>query len=210
MISRAEYWVPGNDAYPHNAGRLVMQEFPPEYYPWAETQLQQATAISPQNLYAWMDLGSFYLLWATSVEEIDGSEHLGKAQAAIEQGLKINGTYPFLLRELGQIHGALGHLDSAGKYLEESILLDQTDAFSYLALGNVRLSQDRHDDAALAFMYARDLAPELPAPVLGLARTYLADARCDDAYSALQTLSTLDTEGLSVLEAVLQCLQTQD
>ena len=82
---------------------------------------------------------------------------------------------------MGQVYLAAGRYQEAEATLRRVVMLDATDAQAYISLGDLYYAEERYEDAALAYMYGRDLSPDSPIPLAGLGRAYRGLDRCEDA-----------------------------
>lgn len=91
-------------------------------------------------------------------------------------------------RGMGTIAWIQGDLDAARSLFAEAVRLDPKDRESRIRQGELALSEQRFDAAADAFTKAKSLPGGAASGGLGLARTYLAQGRLDEALVETQAV----------------------
>ena len=199
-LLQAQRWVPGQDVYFHQGGRLAAMQGTPAGFAEAERQMVHATTLCPTQPLYWADLGLVTLAWSAQ-----DPSRLGQAEAAFDAALAINPDQPLFLRGLGQVYLAAKRYEEAESTLRRVVTLDATDAQAYVSLGELTYAQERYDEAALAYMYARDLWPDNAVPLAGLGRAYHALGRCQDAIVELESSLVLGPSGPLTFAALADC-----
>jgi O-antigen ligase len=199
-VARAERWVPGQDVYFHQGGRLAAEVGGPEGLTQAARQMAHATDLCPVQPLYWADLGTVYLAWSAQ-----DPARLAQAEAAFEAALAISPRQPLFLRGLGQVYLAAGRYAEAEATLRQVVGLDATDGRVYVSLGDLYYAQGRYEEAALAYMYGRDLWPGSPIPLAGLGRAYGALDRCEDAVVELERSLSMGPSGPLTFVALAGC-----
>lgn len=114
-------------------------------------------------------------------------------------------------RGLGTIAWVQGDLERAEHYLNEAVQIDPQDREGWIRKGEFELSQQAYPAAVQSFTAARDLPGGSLTGKLGLARTYLAEARLPEAETVIAEV-LVDSPGLSIahyLDALIR-YQQQD
>jgi tetratricopeptide (TPR) repeat protein len=200
MAVRAQQWVPGQDVYFHQGGRLAAELGGARGLAEAARQVTHATDLCPVQPLYWADLGTIYLMWSAQ-----DSSRLAQAEAAFEAALAISPRQPLFLRGLGQVYLAAGRHAQAEATLKRVVGLDATDAHAYVSLGDLYYAQGRYEEAALAYMYGRDLWPDGSVPLAGLGRAYRALDRCEDAVIELERSLSMGSSGPLTFVALADC-----
>jgi O-antigen ligase/tetratricopeptide (TPR) repeat protein len=200
MVARAQRWVPGQDVYFHQGGRLAAEVGGPEGLAQVARQMAHATDLCPVQPLYWADLGTVYLAWSAQ-----DPARLAQAEAAFEAALAISPRQPLFLRGLGQVYLAAGRYAEAEATLRRVVGLDATDGQAYASLGDLYYAEERHEEAALAYMYGRDLWPGSPIPLAGLGRAYRALGRCEDAVIELERSLSMGSSGPLTFVALADC-----
>ena len=200
MVARAQRWIPGQDVYFHQGGRLAAELGGAEGLAEAARQMAHATDLCPVQPLYWADLGTVYLMWSAQ-----DPSRLAQAEAAFEAALAISPRQPLFLRGLGQVYLAAGRHAQAEATLKRVVRLDATDGHAYVSLGDLYYAQERYEEAALAYMYGRDLWPDGSAPLAGLGRAYRALNRCEDAVVELERSLSMGPSGPLTFVALADC-----
>ena len=104
-------------------------------------------------------------------------EDLQAAQSLYELAARSNAS----VRGLATIAWVRGDVSRARTLFDEAVALDPRDRESWIRRGELALSEQRFSDASASFEKAKLLPGGAASGGLGLARTYLAEARLDEA-----------------------------
>jgi tetratricopeptide (TPR) repeat protein len=90
-------------------------------------------------------------------------QHQDELQPLMELAVAVDPPNRYdLYVDLGSVYEQNKQYEGAGEWYEAAISLDETRPHGYLALGRVRRTEGREDDALSAFARANDAAPECP------------------------------------------------
>jgi tetratricopeptide (TPR) repeat protein len=162
-----------------NHGRLLLAQ---EKQQDALIALQNAVKNAPDSSPAHYYLGVAY--WQT------GS--LGQANSEFQEALKVSPGFPLALRGLAQLSLAQNHPSEAQVYAQELVQKFPADAYDRVLLGEVFLREGRTRPAEEQFLAASQLAPNLTAVHLNLARVYYAERQWAQAEKEFETAVQLD------------------
>jgi tetratricopeptide (TPR) repeat protein len=115
---------------------------------------------------------------------------IGQAKAELEQALKTKPDYGGALLALGQIELGEGDLEGAAARLQAAVRV--TDEFAaHMALGSVRVEQQRPAEAVEQFQRAAQIDPRSPDALGSLGQALLNAGRADDAERALRAAAQI-------------------
>jgi len=203
-IAQAQTLMPQQDEYFHQVGRFMAELQTERGFVSAESQFLHAIELCPAQPLYWADLGTLYLAWAS----YDASM-LDKAEDAFQHALSVNGNQTLWLRGLGRVYFLRSEWKQSESVLRKIVSLDATDAQAYMQLGDLYYVQGHFSEAALAYMYARDLWPESALPLAGLGRSYYQQGECKEAIPLLEQSLQIESTGPLTYHALAACYAKQ-
>jgi tetratricopeptide (TPR) repeat protein len=150
----------------------------------ARIKLAEALKADPESVLAHTALG---LLWAGK------KDGLGQAKAELQAALKIQPDHAGALVVLGQVELAQGDLAGASEQLEAALRAGD-DLRARMALGNVRVQQQKPAEAAEQFRRAADLEPRNADVLASLGQALLDAGKAEEAERALRAAAQLRSD----------------
>ena len=108
------------------------------------------------------------------------------AEVEYQKALNLEPGNPDVLRIIGILATALGHLDKAIRLYKQSLTLDPIRPITYLHLGIDMYYVNRLDEAIVALKKALELNPQFPRPHTFLGEVYLLQGKTEMALAEVQ------------------------
>jgi tetratricopeptide (TPR) repeat protein len=116
-----------------------------------KSSFERARQAAPGNVFILNSLGGAYA----------ANGHLAEAKEALEAALRIDGSFPWALHNLGGILMELGERTGARRCFERALMADPRHVESISALADLAERENRLEDARLLVRQALTLAPDL-------------------------------------------------
>lgn len=168
--------------------------------------LQQAVALDSNYAAAWAVLGRMYARTASTTSKPERDRNFVLAEAAVRKSVALDDS-------LADAHAALGvnrmvsfDFEEAERELRRAISLDSLAEPPHEWMATLYLWTGRRGDALAHAMRARELDPLSPYATAELARSLIANDRCNEAVPLLESLKGLTPPLARVAPMIALCL----
>ena len=154
----------------------------------AESALEQARQLRPQDSNSWLHTAQFY---ASAARRFGADTH-GLAAGAFDRALTLSPNSATIYALWGRAALESGDVETAAAKLRQAVVLDATNGEAYLYLGTAEAALGRLEIALAAHQEAVRLLPESSAAYSAVATAYWRLGRSAEAMAAVKRALQLD------------------
>jgi len=186
------------DAYQkYLKGRVHFLRFNPDDNVAARKLWEEAIALDPEFISAYVDLAWTYLIDIHLGLSKSPKESLGRATQIAQKAISLDENSPFALSLLCSISAVKGQFDEAIAYGEKAVAISPNDSLAIAFLGRALVSAGRYEEALSGFEKAIRLDPiPLDWYITRLGQCYLHMGRYEEALEEFKKVLHLSPKNM--------------